>query len=121
VSADSRSKYLRLGEGQRDGGVIVTAQHDDGRLRTLHIPGPSRAALREVCEQIDEMGEGWFIAAISTPRTIYRDLQDARSAGGGRGHMTTGRDNRFMADPRPELIMLDAVGRRDLLRPRGAS
>lgn len=101
-----------------DAGVIVTAEHEDGEpLLTFHVPGKWREALTAACRRIDALGEGWYVRTISSPRTIYRDLQGPREAGHGRSHKRTSRRDSFSEDPRPEIESLAAVGRLDLLRP----
>jgi hypothetical protein len=108
----------------RRAGVIVTCEHDDGPpLWTFHVPGPARAALARACRQIDAAGAGWHIVSISSPRSIYRDLQGTREnhaeLGRVRGRIEGKRERHpFEADPRThEVQALAHVGRLDLLRP----
>jgi len=85
-------------------GVIVTAreQMTDERI-VLHRPGAG--ALKLICEGLDGLDGDWRVLTISTPRTIYRDLQGTRA--------------RELVDETqmPELRMLGQVGRLDMLDP----
>lgn len=104
----------------RRAGVTVTAEHVDGPpLVSFHIGGAPRAALLAACERIDAMGKGWAIVSISSPASVYRDLQGTRrpeptSARIG-GNYTEAKPH--TEDPRTtELQLLGAIGRLDLLR-----
>lgn len=103
----------------RCAGVIVTAEHEAGEpLVTFHVAGPSQAALREACELIDTFGGGWFVRSLSTPRTVYSDVQGRSMETNWYAHKRGRNGLRlFVNDPRPEVNMLAAVGRLDLLRP----
>ena len=85
-------------------GYIVTAREQDSDARwVLHRAGPG--ALVEICEVLDASEGNWRILTISTPETIYRDLQGTR--------LTVWRD----VIENPEQRMLGGIGRLDLLDP----
>lgn len=113
---------LELPPGARDCGYIVTAAHENGPpLYTFHVSGPSLAALREACQIIDGLDDGWYVQSVSTPRTIYRDLQGTRQDHSKRprvANFSGASKVRFPDDPRSaEIKMMGQVGRLDLLRP----
>ena len=56
----------------REDGCIVTAITPDGREIVRHRQGGTYEALREIT---DRLPEGSTVEAISTPRTILRDLK----------------------------------------------
>lgn len=86
-----------------DYGVTVTIRHSDtDQMETLVGVGPVTTALRDVCERIDELNrwlDRWEIVSVSTPATIYADLQGMRDPD----------------LPLPESKLLATVGRLDLL------
>ena len=85
-------------------GVTVTAreQATDERI-VLHRTGSD--ALRQVCDVLDEREGDWRVLTISTPTTIYRDLQGTRYRAWGDSTQC------------PEPHMLGIIGRKDLLDP----
>lgn len=90
-----------------DDGVIVTMREQgSGELNTITRPGKPEQALRDICVLIDGAAGDWRIVTISTPNSIYRDLQADRQ-----------RDTDHRVDP-PEQAMLNKIGRRDLLETR---
>lgn len=102
-----RGATLSLGGWQRSAfGCIVTAhEQETGRTDTLHEKGLPLSALRSICDRLDLREGSWRIVSVSTPETIFRDLQ------GTRRH--EGRDLLQL----PEQAMLARIGRRDLLAP----
>lgn len=107
-SSPPRDRYgfgLTPAQRRDEGGVTVTIQRDDGKLRTLVGEGPVLKALRAVAEDIDRLNGldprgGWKVASVSTPRTIYADLQGMRDE---------------LAQS-PERLLLGRIHRLDLLR-----
>lgn len=89
-----------------DYGVIVTVQHStSGAMQTVSEVGGAGKALKRVVEGIDILNgrddEGrWEIISISTPATIFADLQ------GGRDEL----------QPGPEQLLLARLHRLDLLK-----
>jgi hypothetical protein len=74
--------------------------------------------LRAVAGELDALPGQWLVETISTPATVYRDLQGTRKrldldgqAGGVRPH----HDDIAHEDFRPERVMLGSIGRLDLL------
>lgn len=87
-------------------GIIVTARdRDAAAYLVLHRTGPRRAALRAVCAVLDSLEGDWRVLTISSPESVYRDLQGTRA--------------RPDADitPYPEPHALGVIGRHDLLDP----
>lgn len=94
INAQDRAAY----------GVIVTAreQTSDQRI-VLHRSG--RDGLQQVCDVLDALVGDWRVLTVSTPATIYRDLQGTRAREWGAETQT------------PEPSVLGKVGRLDLLDP----
>lgn len=82
----------------RDDGCIVTFENAQGERRVLHRWGPPEEVLQEIVAKAkpDE-----YVASISTPSTIARDLQGPRP-------------DSFSS----ERTFLGRMGRLDLLDPR---
>lgn len=108
-------------QSDRRAGIIVTAEHENGPPQiSFHIGGAPRAALLAACERIDRLGGGWFIVSLSSPASIYRDLQGTRLLEPSSYRISTNMNDpkRYAADPRTtELQLLGGIGRLDLLRP----
>lgn len=100
----TRGKHLTLSPNERDNyGVTITAYElGTGRMVTISALGPVTDRARELCERIDELEGDWRVLTISTPSTIYGDLQ------GERGE--------YLATP--ERRLLGSIARLDLLMPR---
>jgi hypothetical protein len=107
---------LNLGDSQRAHGVIVTASDPQtGQLHVIHragLDGQTLDCLREVCAQIETAG--WEVETISTPRSIFADLQ------GGRYERVVGDDGGIdTASPwQTEMSMLGRIGYLHLLTRR---
>lgn len=116
-------KAARLERLPRDrrAGLVCTAAHDDGPpYLTFHAQGAPRDALLAACARIDAMGDGWHIRSLSTPSSVYRDLQGTRRVhrSAPRVSANNHEEHPFSDDPRTsEIQMLSGVGRLDLLRP----
>lgn len=123
--SQSRRSRRRLGVGiadapwnaearQRDGFILQALMPDGERRWFLRQDQSLREALREVCAILDRCGGK--VETISSPTTIWRDLQGTRAAmavserprvvsmGTVGGQVTT-----------PEAQMLGRIGRLDLL------
>jgi len=74
------SERLNLTPGERDDyGVTVTVQEQDsGAVDVIVGKGPVRKALLDVCNQIDGRTGCWRVITISSPASIFRDLQGMR-------------------------------------------
>lgn len=115
---------LNMGPGDRDYGVIVTVQNQEtGRLHSLHESGGAIDAVGRACDRIDEMGDAWKIVSVSSPRSVFRDLQGTRAkqeykgSGSGPKKRKDGGDREFVEDPRTyEIFILSRVRRLDLLK-----
>jgi hypothetical protein len=92
-------------------GLTVFASRNDGASLVLVRAGmPLRDALREICDVLDAKPGRWYIDVISSPSSIWRDLQGSREEP-GKAHTGT-------QLPLPESQLLGQIGRLDLLRGR---
>lgn len=87
------------------GVTVIVREQTSGDLMTMTNAGPAHKALALLCASIDKLPGDWKIVTVSTPGSIYGDLQGAtdpeRSAS-------------------PEKRMLAKIGRLDLLQTRKA-
>lgn len=119
---DDPGELTIAGQDRAEYGYLVTIVHV-GRYpeaeRVLHVFGPSREAMRQVVEEIERLDGEWKVRTISSPASIYRDLQGARGVrrrlrsrqtmhGNPRSHL---RFNPFEV----EYWLLSQIGRLDLL------
>lgn len=83
-----------------------------GELVSFHFPGP--AAVAKCAAHCDRFG--YRVVTLSTPRTIYRDLQGTRQTLSDWNEHTEGRTgNRMIQRNTPEPKLLASIGRLDLL------
>lgn len=105
-------------QADRRMGVIVSARTAEGKPLVRHLAGKSWDALSDICA---ELPEGAYIEAISTWRTIARDLEHTPRKMLGGGHPGRGANPRIAetrVDPwAVERQMLGHVGRLDRLTP----
>lgn len=85
------------------GGIVTIREQTTDRREVLHCEG--KGWLERIVEDIDALEGDWRIVTISTPTTIYRDLQ------GTRAHPWTS------SSQLPEPFMLGPLDRLDLLDP----
>jgi hypothetical protein len=101
----SGSRFNLTPAERMDYGVTVTIHNERLALYdSLVGVGPVVVALTGICDRIDDLNDdepGWQIVSVSTPGTIYADLQGMRDP----------------AHPRPEVRLLAVIGRIDLLEP----
>lgn len=103
------AKRAKENVARDEAGVIATlVDVDSGATTSFHVPGLARDAIRVAAARCDAMGATWKVRSLSTPRTVLRDLRDAR------GSL---RSNGFAAQVTPEPTLLGQVGRHDLLAP----
>lgn len=88
-------------------GVIATLVRGD-QVVTIHRTGLPSVALRAVARACDRYG--WKVRSLSSPVTVYRDLEGARDQ--SRRGSTVGET---VEAARPEKSMLGKIGRADLL------
>jgi hypothetical protein len=101
------AELAMAGRDRIEAGYIVTAlRQDTGESWTLHRAG--RGALAAVCKVLDDAEGDWRVLTISTPETVYRDLQGTRYVEWGDRILT------------PEVGMLGKIRRLDLLDPSHA-
>lgn len=116
MSRIANSKELNVGSGWRDHGVIVTARRKGtDRLEMIHVADPDptgdvKACLLEACDQIELMGPDWCVESISTPRTVFTDLQGMRVTHNANGTTV----NAWIS----EIRMLSKIGKSHLLTDR---
>jgi len=105
------------GETRAKDGVTVYFENASGDQQVVVRSGaPPTVLLREAIALAERWEGEWKIRVISTPTTIYRDLQGSRrplALAGNEDHVR----RRPVAhnDFRPERQMLALIGRRDLL------
>lgn len=111
---------LNLGSTERSVyGVTVTIRREDtNELRVKAVTGAGALeALRVIVDSIRllrALGEPWFVCSISTPSTIYRDMQASRLRLRGRD----GQERYASTVEFPEVTYLQRTGALDLLDPR---
>jgi len=113
VSGHNRRKHLTprdlsmtLGGTERGsyGAIVSVCRLDEPGEGVLHRTGMTTMnALRAIVADLDEADGDWRIVCISTPVTVYRDMQAARPTGQG--------------SLPPETMYLAKLRRTDLLAP----
>lgn len=63
-------------------GAIVSFRNAAGQTVVLHRTGPVKAAIRAACKDALRLDPAFLVTAISTPTTIYEDLQGPRRSNG---------------------------------------
>jgi hypothetical protein len=96
---------------QRDNdGIIVTLhEQQSGAIHVAHVPGMRQDALKQVAAWCDTHEDDWRLLSYSTPATIERDLQGARTI--------EMRGNGMQSIDNPEARALSSIDRLDLLDP----
>jgi len=93
-----------------NGYLVSLVRPADGEERTIHVVGTAWGAMTEMLNVIARWEGDWRVRCISSPSTIYRDLDGSRRPMGV--YRQTGRT----FDPfQIERWMLAQVGRTDLL------
>jgi hypothetical protein len=101
-------------ERQRDGILVTLREQTSGHLKTVHETGPTREALERVCDYTESLEGDWKIVSVSTPGSIFRDLQGRRGQHEDARHEKNG----GFSDPRTtEWNSLGRIGRLYLLQP----
>jgi len=97
-------------------GVIVSFADDAGNTLTLHRTGKVFEAVRLACDAAIGYNPDLRVTAVSTPTTIYADLQGRTPRRSGSG------ENLSQRYQIPEESMLSRAGRKHLAHPdiRGA-
>lgn len=98
------------GEERGKAGVIASLTRGDEE-RSVHFPGAGAISrIADYCDKHD-----WKIRCLSTPQTVYRDLQGTRES----VEDTIAGDRRTgLAGQSVELRMLGRIGRIDLVESR---
>lgn len=79
VSGANDDRPFPLGGPERARyGAIVSFENSVGETLVLHRKGPVRQALLEACEAAQGLDETFLVVCISTPESVYTDLQGSR-------------------------------------------
>lgn len=82
-------------------GATVTFKNERGELLTIERLGTMKVALAACCDAALELDPTYRVLSVSSPQSIYTDLQGSRPR----------------QDERPEKRALASIGRQDLLHP----
>lgn len=107
------------GQERAAAGIIASVRNQKtGECVSLHEFGPVIIATRAIAAAVDRLGADWKIVALSTPHSIYRDLQGTRNYHVDNDDRHPGQGRKSAADPRTaEMTALGRIGRLDLLAP----
>lgn len=106
-------------------GLTVFASDADGRtIGITRADMPLRQALRDICNRLDALPGEWKIDCISSPSTIWRDLQGSREYVHNSARVTGGltkarSESESLSLALPEHNLLGGIGRLDILRRAG--
>ncbi len=105
-------KLLSISGGDLAGLGCNATLDRGGERESFHFPGPDAPQkLAAFCDRF-----GYRVVTISTPRTIYRDLQGTREQLSDRGRYSLLQNaQRTNQVDRPEAKYLSRIGRKDLL------
>lgn len=109
------------GETRQADGMIVQVVGPGGERRWFHRHHePLRLALAAICGLLDSWPGEWRVETISTPASIYRDLQGSRAELAPRDLRRNGYGEPMVPEgfSTPEAQMLGQIGRLDLLASR---
>lgn len=101
-------------ERTKAGCIVTLREQKTGRREVRHLPGKTGDTLPLLAAELDARnaeGEEWRVASISTPASVYRDLQGARGLAGVDCYSQDG-------DPLVERGYLGRIGRLDLIESR---
>jgi hypothetical protein len=108
------------GEDRKAYGAIFSLRHaETGETTAVHLVGARIDCARRIAALIDATGEAWRVVCVSTPESIYRDLQGSRNLPAGlRIHPASGREISEPHEFEPlsgERQTFGRIGRLDLL------
>lgn len=110
-SGDTRRRY---------GATVTFRREEDGELVTIAVEHlPVTESVRTAIERVEWMRGTWKVQCVSTPSTIWRDLQGIREqigVSGFQGEMTSP----VQPGHSPEANILSRIGRLDLYVPQNA-
>lgn len=109
---DTAMNGTRNGAARAKDGCIITFENADQRTLTLHRQGPIKTAVTRACDEALALDDTFRVVAISTPQSIYTDLQ------GHRLHNTQTRTSDHTRVAIPEAATLGLCGLKHLLHPR---
>lgn len=94
-------------------GIIATLRNmTDGRMKSMHETGPFVTSVSKIAATCDALGPEWRIVSLSSPTSIFRDLQGTRNQRIGDGTRQASYDPRTA-----ECKLLGKIKRLDLLAP----
>lgn len=96
------------GQDRAKYGAIVAFENEDGKVVSIHRTGPVRQAVREACAIAMSWDESFRVTAVSTPGSIWSDLQ---------GRMPVVRGDGYPEFQFPERIIV-SVGFGAILHPK---
>lgn len=102
------------GEEKQKAGCIVSFENEVGQTFTIHRVGPIKQGVRDACRIARTLDPSFRVVAVSTPSSIFTDLQGARLP---QGQMRAGA-HRWRRNPTPESTLCGAIGEREMLHPR---
>lgn len=104
------------GQKSTEYGCIVTLREQTTRqMQCRHLPGAHKTSLADLGVELDASPEDWKVVCISTPRSVFRDLQGTRNR---TQYERRDSQDAISWDPREhERNLLSKAGRVDLLEP----
>ncbi len=69
------AQLMRNGDERAEYGCTVTFENEHGRTWTIHRQGPPQAGLKQACAIALARDDTFRVICISTPESIYGDLQ----------------------------------------------
>ncbi len=98
-------------------GVIVSFENADRKTLVLHRVGVTTKALRHACDDALRLDPTFRVVSVSTPTSIYTDMQGARMQGKQKSAHVGTNDHTNT----PESQMLGRAGLAEMLHPRLAA
>jgi hypothetical protein len=81
--ADEDRPFPLSGDEAAHYGAIVSFRNAAGQAYVAHRKGPVKAAVKEACQAATALDPTFKVTAVSTPTSVYADLQGARVGEGG--------------------------------------
>ena len=71
-------RWLHGGDRRIVYGAITSFVADDGKRLTIHRTGPIRQAVKAACDAAVKVDPSFRVVCVSTPESIYRDMDGSR-------------------------------------------
>lgn len=100
---------------RRYGATVTFERQEDGELLTrAKLNTPATQAVADLCDEVEWLSGTWKVVSISTPQSIWTDLQGTRdrTRTPGGSHSDAGHYTQF-----PEAMLLSRIGRPELWKP----